>query len=245
MAAAARTRAAIGFLSCHSLHPERGYELNPACVTHAEDGPYYQRNRAYVGAGVPLPVRDDIGQSHARLLCGDKAQCGIKSMVGKRAGQGDMRGGIGHDRRAKARRISCGLINTACNRGGGQQGRFEIDSGVTSAGGLVRKPGSVNDRESAGKSSLQREGEVYIGGIVCVGHERRNIHAVGKILWIGTELQNKTRVASSWQPVDLSAAGAIVRRGVHSDGAIRTGISAYRVDPACQKNVRGCWCRAG
>jgi hypothetical protein len=90
-------------------------------------------------------------------------------MVGKRACQRDMRGGVSHDNGAKAWRISRGLINAASNRGGGEQSRFEIDSGSPSAGYLVREPGSVNDYESAGECSLQRESEVYIGGIAGVG----------------------------------------------------------------------------
>lgn len=154
-----------------SLHPERGYELNAACVAHAEDAPHLQWNRADVSVGVALRVGGDIGQGQACSLRRHVAHCGSESMIRKRAGQGNTRGGIGHDDGAKARRISRGLINAACNRGGGQERGFETGSSGTSAGGLVRESGRVNDRESTGESTLQREGEVYIGGIAGVSGE--------------------------------------------------------------------------
>jgi len=143
-----------------SLHPERRHKLHTAGVAHAEDGPYRQRDRAHVGAGVALCVRGDISQGRARLLCGDKAHCGIESMVGQRAVEHDMRGGIGHDNGAQARRIPRGLINATRDSGGGQQRRFEIDSGFTGAGDLVWEPGGVYDLESAGECSLHWECKV-------------------------------------------------------------------------------------
>lgn len=133
------------FCGPYLLHAECRNELHAACVAHAENGPCCQRDRADVGAGVALCVRRDIGQGHARRLRADEAHCGIESMVRQRAGEHDVRGGIRHHNGAKARRIPRGLANAARDGGGGQQCRFEIDSGGTGAGDLVPEPGGVYD----------------------------------------------------------------------------------------------------
>ena len=159
----------MAFLSDTLLDPESGNKLNAARVAHAEDASHLQWNRADVGDGVALRVGADIGQGRAWRLRRHETQCGIESMVGKRARRGNMRGGIGHDNGAKARRIPRGLPDAAGNDRRREQRRFEIDSGGPSAGELVREPGSIKDLESAGERPLQREGEVYIGGIAGVG----------------------------------------------------------------------------
>lgn len=148
-------------LVMHSLlHPECGNKLHAACVAHLENGPSSERNRSNVGAGVALRVGGDIGQCRAWNLRADKAHCGIKSMVGKRAAKSDMRSGIGDDNGAKARRIPRGLANAARDGGGRQQRRFEINSAGTVAGNLVWETAGVQDLESAGECSLHWECKV-------------------------------------------------------------------------------------
>lgn len=148
-----------------------------------------------------------------------------------------MRGGAGDHGGPDAGRVSRDLIDAPCNRGGGQQGRFETDSGGTGGRGLTLVPVGVNHLECAGKGSLHREGEVYIGEIGCAGSNWSDVHAVGKALRIRAELQDESGIVR--RHICLHVAGAIIGGGIDGDIALRRWISSNGEEPGREECIRG------
>jgi hypothetical protein len=164
-------------------------------------------------------------------------------VIGQSAGQGDVSRGAAHESRADARRVPCSLIDTACNCGGGQQRRFEIDSRGTGTCSFGLAPAGVQNLKRAGKRSLDREGKVHIDGGTRAGGNRSDVHAVGKALRIRAELKNESGVVRRHRRMDISR--AIIGTGIDADRALRLRISPDREKPGRQVCV-GCGgrCRA-
>ena len=217
------------------LHPESSNKLHSRTIAHAEDAPACRLNCAYVSAGIALRVCGDVSQSGAWRLQGQAAHGGIESVIGKRAGQRDMRGGAVHDHGADARRIPSGLINAACNRGGGQQGRFETDPCRSGGSAFALGSGGINNLKTAGKCSLYWKGEVHIDEGSCTGSNWSHVDAVGVVLRIGAELQDESGVVC--RHIGLHVARAIIGRCVESDIALGHGISAHVEEPGRQERI--------